>query len=376
MKTKNFELYNERRKILIVDDEEINRALLEHILSDTYETISAENGREALDIIKKEGDNISLVLLDIMMPELDGISVLKQLRSKVNIDEIPVIVLTSDSHAEELSLELGAVDFISKPYPPQEIIRARIKRTIELYYDRKLINYTERDVLTGLYNMQYFYQYALYMDQKFDEDMDAIVLNIHHFHILNERFGKKHCDKLLKKVATNLKRIVANSSGIVCRNEADSFFMYVKHKDNYDDILEDINSLDENLRYRMGVYQCVDKKLEISQRFDRANHACNMIRDSLTKHIMIYDRKIYEKELFEENLIDSFKKALENDEFIIFYQPKFNVSKDVPFLNSAEALVRWKHPKIGLVSPGIFIPLFERNGLIEQLDYYIWKKSC
>ena len=178
----------------------------------------------------------------------------------------------------------------------------------------------------------------------------------------------------MKKVATNLKMIASNKEGIVCRREADTFLLYIKHKNGYEDILEEINSTDENVRFRMGVYQCVDKKLEIEQRFDRAKHACNMIRDSLTKHIMIYDKKIYEEELFEENLIDSFKKALENEEFLVYYQPKFNVSKDVPYLNSAEALVRWNHPKIGLVSPSIFIPLFERNGLIEQLDHYVWKK--
>ena len=80
-----------------------------------------------------------------------------------------------------------------------------------------------------------------------------------------------------------------------------------------------------------------------------------------------------EREMFEAQLIYEFPKALAEKQFMVYYQPKFDIRGDKPVLSSAEALVRWSHPTLGMISPGAFIPLFEANGLIAQLDEYVWR---
>ena len=79
---------------------------------------------------------------------------------------------------------------------------------------------------------------------------------------------------------------------------------------------------------------------------------------------------------FAEQLIENFDAAINGQQFTVFYQPKFDVQCDPPRLASAEALVRWQHPTLGMISPGVFIPLFENNGLIQRLDLYVWCKAA
>ena len=115
------------------------------------------------------------------------------------------------------------------------------------------------------------------------------------------------------------------------------------------------------IKIQVGVYQNVDKNVDIDVRFERAKIALNKIRDSAVKNVFIFDDKLKEKELFEEELLEEFNTAINEKQFVVFYQPKFNIQGEAPKLASAEALVRWKHPQKGLISPGIFIPLFEEN---------------
>ena len=100
------------------------------------------------------------------------------------------------------------------------------------------------------------------------------------------------------------------------------------------------------------------------------------MKNSFTKAIGIYDDSLHESEIFAEQLLDGFETAVREKQFEVVYQPKFNIRPQVPVLTSAEALVRWKHPQLGTVSPAVFIPLFEQNGLIRQLDDYIWREAA
>ena len=375
MNEHNFIFENEKRLILIADDEYINREILGNILVDEYDIIYAEDGIEAYDLMRQNQDKLSLVLLDLNMPKMDGIELLEKIKGDSALSNIPVIVVTSDSLSEEKSLTLGAADFIPKPYPRQTVIKARIKRTILLYEDRKIIDYTERDHLTRLYTKEYFYQYASIFDTyHIDKKIDALVIDIRHFHIINDRFGTSYGDKVLKNTASKLKEIVREINGMVCRREADTFMIYCLHQDDYSFVLDELKKMDSTIIYRIGVYENVDKNIDVSIRFDRAKLASDKIKTSISKNIEFYNEKMREKELYEEQLINDFEKSLKNNEFKVFYQPKFNVKKDIPYLSSAEALVRWFHPTLGLVSPVDFIPLFEENGLIHKLDKFVWSE--
>lgn len=374
---------NGKRMILIADDEAVNRFILGNILEDEYEILYADDGIEALDKIRSNADILSLVLLDIMMPGMTGLEVLKSIKQDALTRNIPAIVVTSDQDAEVESLRLGAADFIPKPYPRDSVISARIRRTIEFSEDKDILNHTERDPLTGLYNREFFYRYAEQFDNHHrDVEMDAMVIDINRFHMINERFGNSYGDDILKRIGERVREMVADSDGIVCRREADTFMIYCPSGKDYQAILDSASvglteddAANSRVRLRMGVYANVDKTMDIERRFDRAKMAADTVRNSFTRAIGIYDSAMHEKELYNEQLIEEFHTAIEEKQFHVFYQPKFDIVPDIPVLASAEALVRWIHPSMGLISPGVFIPLFEDNGLIQRLDFYIWKKA-
>lgn len=372
-----------KRLVLIVDDELINRDILCNILQDDFDTITASDGKSALELIRKTRDILSLVLLDLLMPGMHGLELIRILKNDPDLKTIPVIVMTSDQEAEVESLKLGASDFISKPYPKREVVVTRVERAIELSEDRDLIQNTERDVLTGLYNRDYFYRYARQFDQHYkDLDMDAIVVDVHHFHMVNERYGKAYGDEVLKNISDKLREVFYESGAIICRKMADTFMVYCPHRTDYQELLDWIteglsgDNTNNRIRLRMGVYPIVDKSIEMEQRFDRAKLAADTVRGNYVQNIAFYDKRLHEEQLYAEQLLEDFHEALKKQQFTVFYQPKYDIRPDVPVLASAEALVRWKHPKLGIISPGVFIPLFEENGMIRELDQYVWRTAA
>ena len=238
-KSNKFPSIDGRRTILVAEDEAINREILGMILQNDYKVLFAEDGNQALMRIEEEGDNLSLILLDLLMPGIHGLDLLKRIKSDRRLQRIPVIVMTSEQTEEVKCLELGAIDFIPKPYPQPAVIQARVWRTIELSEDRDTIRFTERDTLSGLYNREYFYRYARQFDQhNQDVPMDAVVIDINHFHMINERYGKVYADDLLRGIGEALQAEGEESKGLACRLEADTFLLYCPHREDYPDFLE------------------------------------------------------------------------------------------------------------------------------------------
>ena len=373
-----------RRLILVVEDEAVNRAILGMILEKDYDIVFAENGEEALRIVEEKKELLSLVILDLIMPVMPGQEVLLRIKAEPDTRNLPVIVASGDQSQEIECLNAGASDFIQKPYPEPGVILARVHRTIELFEGRQIIQSTERDPLTGLYNREFFFSYAEQYDQHHrDTPMDAIVLDINRFGIINERYGRAYADEVLRRVGEKAREMVHDAGGIVCRREADIFLVYCPHRGDYKAILDNASmglsgeqKANNRVRLRMGVYSNVDKSLELERRFDRAKIASDSVRNSFTRNIGIYDDTLRKAELYSEQLIEDFPRAIDEKQFKVFFQPKFNITGEKPFLAGAEGLVRWQHPELGLISPGVFIPLFEENGLIQKLDHYIWREAA
>ncbi|MBQ2581931.1 MAG: EAL domain-containing protein [Ruminococcus sp.] len=371
------------RKILIVDDEFIEREMLGHMLDDMYEVAYAENGAEAADIIRREKNTLSLVILDLHMPVLDGYSLLEIMRSDTDLRRIPAIVLTSEKDAEVRSLHLGAADFITKPYEVPDVVRARVRHAIELAEDTIIIHETERDELTGLFNKQFFFKYGKRLDEQNGfMPMDALVIDINRFHLVNELYGRNYGDKLLQQIGGSLHELVSRTGGLACRSGSNSFCVYLPHSD---DLRESLNAhiakLDEltgdkKISIRLGVYSDDGSELDMQQRFDCASLACAKLRGSYFTNYEFYDETLHNKEIHSERLINDMDMALEQKQFKVFFQPKYNICGDKPVLASAEALVRWSHHEFGMVSPGEFISLFEDNGLIQKLDHYVWNEAA
>ena len=372
-----------KRRILIVDDEEVNRLIIKEILLDIYDTDLAENGKEAYEMMKDSPEAYSLVLLDLMMPVMDGFELLQRIRSDGALRDIPVIVMTSEKPAEVKSINLGADDFISKPYRSPEVIRARCFRIIQLYENRRILNSTERDTLTGLYTREFFYEYISQMDAfKEESDMDAVVLNIEHFHMLNEMYGRKFGDKVLKHMADILVRTFEGKDFIAARPYADYFYLYISHAEDHESIvsgireaLSDITDV-PRIRLRAGIYENADIMCPVEERFDHAKFACDKIRGDYKRNVFFYSRELSDRDLYHERLIHDIDGAIENRDLMVYFQPKYFIQSDEYELRSAEALIRWKHPELGMIGPGDFIPLFERNGLIQKLDHYVWEEAA
>ena len=373
---------NKPRQVLVVDDQELNRDVLGMILEEYYSVIYACDGVEALDIIQKNADNLSIIMLDILMPNMDGFEVLRRMKADERMKNIPVIVLTAEKSAELEALQLGAADFITKPFDVHEIILARVGRIIELSEGRQLISSAEHDKLTMLYSRNFFFEYANRLFTYHPEmHLDAVVINIEQFHSLNGLNGRDFGDKVLSNIGDEIRAFLSETEGIAGRFDADRFSVYCIHQNDYNELFDRlqnrVNGLSQNvrIRLRMGVKEWVEG-VEPVLMFDHARAACGMARGDYHKPLRFYDKEMQERELLHQRLLNDLQTAVDEEQFTVFYQPKYNIQCDPPRLSSAEALVRWRHPELGMISPGEFISLFEVKGLISIVDAFVWKKAA
>ena len=368
--------------VLVVDDQEINRDVLGMILEDYYDIVYAENGKEALEKINEYREKLSVILLDLMMPVMDGFTVLEKVKNDEQLNHIPIIVLTAEKSAELRALQMGAADFITKPFDMHEVILARVSRIIELSEGRKLISAAEHDHLTMLYNKNFFFEYANRIHHYHPEwHMDAIVINIDQFHTINALNGFEFGDNVLRILGNEIRSFLAETEGIASRFEADRFDIYCIQQPDYQVVLDrfqnKLNELSEtaNIRLRMGVKPW-NEDVEPVVLFDCARTACNKVRGDNMTHLMIYDEDMRMREMLGQRLMNDLHQAVDEHQFTVYYQPKYNIQVDPPRLTSAEALIRWKHPELGMISPADFIPLFEGNGQIRIVDNFVWAEAA
>lgn len=370
--------------ILIVDDKEVNRAILKGILCKDYDTVEAENGQEAFRILGQRRD-IAGILLDIIMPVMDGYAFLEHLSETIYKD-LPVLVLTgaSDQASEQRALDLGAWDFVPKPYSPQ-ILLSRLKNAIghsQLFLFEKLRYSTEHDALTDLYNRQKFFaETANLLDSHPDETFAVVSFNINRFRALNSFWGEQEGNRLLKYVANLMRRMAGEMEYCTYgRIEADIFAMCVPNNAEeivrYTELANDLIATykkDYRLEISFGVYVIEDRSMPVDTMYAKASLAVTFCKTEFIR-LCYYRPEMSERVLQEQRIINEMQPALENGEFVVYLQPKYNLRTDLPY--GAEALVRWQHPTRGLISPGEFIPVFESNGFIGKVDHYIWESVC
>ena len=248
---------------------------------------------------------------------------------------------------------------------------------------KKLIAVTETDELTGLYNRAFFFQYADRMQREHpDVAMDAIVINIEQFHSVNALNGRDFGDRCLLALASEIRAIASENLGIAGRFGADRFDIFCCHLDDYTKVFDRLQakmdglSANATVHLRMGVMPSQEGGMPPVEQFDHARVACSMARGHYKDRLIIFDDEVREREKLEQRLQYDLRGALENHQFVVYYQPKFDIQGDVPTLRSAEALVRWVHPELGLIFPDDFVPLFERSGQITDLDRYVWAEAA
>ena len=280
-----------RKHILIADDIQVNREILGDLLKEDYDILYASNGVETLDMLHEHKDEIALVILDLFMPELNGREVLSRMQIDPVLVSIPVIVLTIDQEAELDCLRMGAMDFIPKPYPDIEIVKARIAKCIELSENRDLIRHTRRDKLTGLLNVDYFMNYVERFDQQRpDEVLDALVCDINEFHAVNEKYGRQFGDLVLRSIGISMNKLARKTGGISCRKGGDTFLLYCPHQRDYEQLLTKFMSevfvekeTTEKVKLRFGVYTDAGKEGNLEKRFALAGEAANSVKNDPQK---------------------------------------------------------------------------------------------
>ena len=518
---------NEKNTILVVDDSTFNQEFLSTIFGETYNLLRATSGIQALEIMRENASIIDVILLDIVMPGMDGYEVLKVMGADDELKFLPVIVITaeSDVKSELKAFQLGAVDFIVRPFNSRLVLqrvssvlhkrqlenmrteyellkkdkenekiismmmnnapggvsmlerevdgtynflyctngmaelfkypdyitclaelsdspfcmlddgsremldiqiedaidkgRSVVESTlccnayngdtvwvklkaqvtklsdgkVQIYffviditkekeYENELRANAYQDPLTGMYNRNAFFANAgrLIAEER-NTDFSVIRLNIGGFKLINDIMGREIGDKVLLTIADTLKR-VASKRAIYARYHADNFVILVPtHDIDANSLLKEIKDdirnakiVKHEIQIYIGIYKAEDRDVSIENMCDRAGIACQSINGSYNTHFAYYDESMRQAMVEEQEIRDETRRAIDNGEFVVFYQPVYGI-KAKGFV-SAEALVRWNHPTKGMISPGKFIPVFERNGFIAELDIYVLEQVC
>lgn len=370
-----------KRKVLVVEDSVVNREMLTCILEEEYEVLQAGNGEEALKILDVYKDSISIILLDVIMPVMDGYAFLDKIRHDEELSRIPVIVMTQNDGEEDevFTLSHGATDFVPKPYRAQVILH-RMANLIKLRETSAVVNQFKYDRLTGLFSKEYFYTRAAeFLQEHPDGEYCIICSNIENFKLVNDVFGTKQGDILLQETAS-LIRVLADE-GICGRLSSDRFLCLQKMErknDNEQTIRSFVQNSDLSLMktvsFRWGIYKITDRSVSVEQMCDRAVLAAESIKGQYNRDYAVYDDNLRSALLREKKLTDSMETALSEKQFKVYLQPKYDLRQKR--ICGAEALIRWIHPELGFISPGDFIPLFEKNGFIGKMDMYVWRSVC
>ncbi len=370
------------RSILVVEDNELNREMLCAMLEDRYNVLQAENGKEGLEVLQENYRDISIIVLDVQMPVMNGYEFLHAVKDDDLLREIPVVVATgsSDIEEEERCLELGATDFVIKPYK-KNIVLKRISNIIRLRESASTLKEVEFDDLTGVFTRQAFFHHAQkVLQDNPDIDFTLAISDIQDFTLVKERYGMKVAnDLLLRNVALLRKAQVENY--VFGRYDDNQFIVMAPSSERYAEIRKQrrgrltIPLPEEGVAVlKFGVKRSIEHDVSIKEHCRHVLMALDTIKHVYGVNYTLFDenmQKYYDRRIAIER---SMVKALENGDFQIFYQPKHDSRTGE--LVGAEALVRWTHPEFGFLSPAEFIPVFEQTGFISEVDFYAWKRTC
>ncbi len=371
------------KKILVVDDSHVEQVLLKGLLGKDYVVQLADSGEDALDILHRQFKSISAVILDIMLPGIDGYEVLAKLKGNALWRSIPVIVSTAiqDEAAQVRALTLGANTFVTKPFN-QALLLQLLRNTISLCETAALANAAMKDRLTGLLTRDAFFVEAERLIQQREPGYYMLSsIDIDNFKVINDQHGTEIGDEVLCHVADCLAGCAASIDGIVSHLTADRFAaLYPAESMSSEAVTQTHHEMASprciarKITLRIGRYLVADKRPSVSSMYDWATLAQDSIKGRYDQQIAQYDQSMRERLLDEQQIVTEMHGALKSGQFEPWFQPQYNHATGA-FIGS-EALVRWRKPDGTLIPPGKFIPVFERNGFIYELDKYIWERVC
>ena len=426
---------NRPGSILIVDDEPHNFDVIEALLTAyDYELNYASSGQEALESL--EILEVDLILLDVMMPDVDGIKVCERIKAIPQYQPIPIIMVTALSTKEDLAqcLSAGADDFISKPVNALEL-RARVQsmlrikqqyNALQLALDRQSVLEAEKrellenrnseleaevsmrvatlksasemimhnalhDALTDLPNRRLLLQQielAILRSYQLDNYGYAILfLDLDQFNIVNDSLGHIVGDQVLISISERLKSHLDDVC-LLARFGGDEFVILLEYITNIDEVIKiverilndfqiplTLNSGEIFINVSIGVVLGNTNYHQAGDLLRDADLAMYKAKAQGRNSYKIFDVEMHNQAVKRMTLETDLRHALDRQDFIIYYQPIMDILNG-DRLVGFEALVRWQYPTRGIVSPMDFVPIAEETGLIVALDSWVFNEAC
>lgn len=389
-------------KLLLVDDDQVDRLATKRMLKQSdvdIDVTQAVTGEEA--ILKMRTNEFDLVLLDYYMPDLNGLEVLRQF-NKGGIGKTAVIFLSGveDEKLAQQCLELGAQDFllkneVSTAHLHKAITHSKLRHQNEVQLDKtrlEMQSLAEHDHLTGLLNRYAFEARVTTTNpirKRLNTGLSLMLLDLDNFKWINDTHGHDQGDRVLIEVAKRLSS-VCREEDFLCRLGGDEFalaimcdqkdYCYVVAERIFSVLKEPLkkDNLTINIECSIGIADFTDEKDglkdELKDVLKKADLAMYRAKSDGRNRFHYFNEALQEVSERRTSIATELRQAISNDELKVFYQPQICATSHT--IIGAEALVRWLHPKRGLLGPNEFLNIAQETSLIEEIDQIVMEKAC
>lgn len=383
------------KTILVVSERAELRLKLWDILREEHFVVEAVDAEQAVYAVDEV--DLNLMLVDTELLQRDHYRLLQELEGMKNAPAIVAVGTSADLEVAEALFEYGVMEVIEWPGTPA-VIANRVRNILglgKILYHLEQTHKTELEStkrrvfehlskisdVTGIYKRWTFYE-TLSKELRKHADKKYVLMrgDLDRFKLFNDTFGVSEGDRLLRMLG-DLCRVheremlaygyLGNDHFVICVEKgtlepenviAEVTGMLTKNFPNFDFVI------------RLGIYEIEDPSMDATLMCDRAFLALRSVKGAYAKRYAYYDESMRYNLLEEQEITADMKKALEEGQFVPYFQPQYDYATGK--LCGAEALVRWKHPEKGLISPGKFLPIFEENGFITEMDINLWETVC